>query len=210
MKKVFRAVAVVVLSFALLGAYLFLKNQEIIRKKGDKSKMTNTIQSKVLFIIAPQNFRDEELFEPKKILEETGKQIVIASKNAKEAKGTLGESIMVDKDLSEISLDEYDAIIFVGGTGSSLYFDDPVALDLAKEAYEKDKIIGAICIAPSILANAGILQGKKATAFSSEAENLKAKGAKYTGEPVTIDGKIITASGPQAAQQFGKEIAQVL
>ena len=165
---------------------------------------------KVLMIIAPKDFRDEEFFEPKEIFQKAGLQIAVASKGVKEARGLLGGSTPVDVDITQVNLNDYDAVVFVGGPGSNIYFNDSTALELAKSAYQSQKIIGAICIAPSILANAGILEGKKVTAFPSEAENLKAKGAQYTGENVAVDGKIITASGPQAARQFGEAMVKAL
>ena len=61
-----------------------------------------------------------------------------------------------------------------------------------------------------ILANAGILEGKKATVWYSEAGRIEAKGAVYVNKSVVKDGNIITASGPQAAEEFGKTIAQTL
>jgi len=165
---------------------------------------------KVLMIIAPKNFRDEELLRPKEILEKAKANVTIASKGVKTAKGMLGSSVSVDLDLSQVNVKDYDAIVFVGGTGAEVYFNDSKALKIAKEAYEQDKVVAAICIAPSILANAGILEGKQATAFPSEASNLEANGARYTGEAVTIDGRIITAKGPEAASQFGNAIAKAL
>lgn len=161
-------------------------------------------------IIAPNNFRDEELLEPKKVLEGYGTKVTIASQGVSEAKGALGATVPVDKDISEVNVDNYDAVIFVGGQGSSVYFSNSRALEIAKESYSKGKITSAICIAPSILANAGILEGKRATVFSSESSNLEEKGATYTDEDVTQDGKIITASGPQAAKEFGETIAREL
>ena len=165
---------------------------------------------KVLMIVAPKNFRDEELLRPKEILEKAKANVTIASKGVKTAKGMFGSTISVDLDLAEANVKDYDAIVFVGGTGAEVYFNDPQALKIAKEAYEQGKVVAAICIAPSILANAGILEGKKATAFPSEASNLEAKGAIYTGEAVTVEGKIITAKGPEAAVQFGNAIAKLL
>ena len=72
------------------------------------------------------------------------------------------------------------------------------------------KIIAAICIAPVTLANAGILNGKKATVFPSGKNDLIRNGAKYTGDSVTVDGNIITANGPMAAEAFGKKIVEML
>lgn len=165
---------------------------------------------KIVMIIAPKNFRDEELLQPKEILEKAGAKITIASKGVKSATGMFGTKVNVDIDISEVKLAEYDAIIFVGGTGSSIYFNDSTAHSIAKEAIAKGKVLGAICIAPSTLANAGVLKGKRATAWPSEADNLRAKGAEYTGEAVTVDGRIITAKGPEAARKFGEAIAKAL
>lgn len=167
-------------------------------------------QKKILLIIAPSGFQDKEYQEPRAILENAGYNIVVASKGVKSARSTLGTMVRVDEQLNEAKSNDFEAIIFVGGPGSSLYFNDQTALALAKEAYQKGKIVGAICIAPSILANAGILKDKKATVFSSETENLKAKGAVYTGESVTTEGKIVTANGPSAAEEFGQKILKIL
>ena len=164
----------------------------------------------ILMVIAPEMFRDEELLEPKRVFEENGINAVIASKGVKNAKGKLGAVVDVDKDIREIRAEDYDAVVFVGGPGAAIYFDDDMALKLARDAYKKCKVIAAICVAPSILANAGILKGKKATCFESQQENLKMKGAIYTGDDVTKDGKIITANGPGAAAEFGKKIMEAL
>ena len=166
--------------------------------------------AKILMIVAPEGFRDEECFEPKKVFEQNEAEVAIASKGVKEAKGKLGKSIKVDLDISEVEVADYDAVVFVGGPGAAEYFDDANALDIAKDAFEQGKVVAAICIAPSILANAGILAGKSATSYPSEKENLKAKGSVYTGEPVTVDGRIVTANGPAAAKDFGKMVLDAL
>lgn len=165
---------------------------------------------KVLFIIAPQNFRDEELLEPKAVLEQHSIQITIASKGAQQALGSLGATVSVDIDYTQAQPEQYDAIAFIGGPGSRVYFNDPIAHQLAQNAYNQNKVIAGICSAASILANAGILQGKKATSFSGEQTNLQQKGAIYTGEGVTVDGKIVTADGPRSAREFGEKIAELL
>lgn len=165
---------------------------------------------RALMVVAPKDFRDEELFEPKKILEERGIEVKVASKGVSEASGMLGGKILIDKDLTEAKIEDYDGVVFVGGTGASIYFNDPEVQSLAKEAFEKGKVVGAICIAPSILANSGILAGKRATSFPSEAENLKSKGTNYTGGEVEIDGKIVTAQGPAEAKEFGQTLAWAL
>lgn len=166
--------------------------------------------SKALLIIAPKNFRDEELFDTKAELEKAGIETTIASTTTSTATGMLGGTAKPGITINEADAKDYDAIVFVGGSGSSLYFNNAAAHKIAKEGYESGKIVAAICIAPSTLANAGLLKGKRATCYPSEAGNLKSKGANYTAKSVEVDGKIITADGPQSAKSFGRAIAQAL
>lgn len=164
----------------------------------------------ILMVIAPENFRDEELLEPKDVFENAGALVTIASKGTDSAKGSYGALVTVDLDIKEVNAEDYDAVVFIGGSGSSVYFEDETAQNLAKEAYEMGKVVGAICIAPSILANAGLLEGKRATSFPSEEKNLAGHGAVYTGSSVEQDGRIITGNGPNAATEFGQKIAEAL
>jgi len=212
MKK-FLAIGLLFLFLILLGGILVLKkekSEKISEKGGETKEMERQNLGKVLMVVAPQNFRDEEYQKPRQVLEQAGFEVEVASKGVSEAGGMFGAKATVDKDISQVNVDDYSGVVFVGGTGAAVYFEDETALTLAKTAFEKGKVVGAICIAPSILANAGILTGKKATAFSSEQANLTAKGAQYTAEAVTVEGKIITANGPQAAQEFGEKLFEVL
>lgn len=167
-------------------------------------------ENKILMIVAFFDFRDEEYKIPRGIFEKEGFSINVASSSKGEAKGKFGERVKVDFSLEEVDVEDYKAIVFVGGPGTVEYFENPLTLDLAKRAFKKEKVVAAICIAPSILANAGILKDKKATSFSSEKENLEEKGAIYTNRNVERDGKIITALGPQAAFDFAQEILKTL
>jgi protease I len=167
------------------------------------------MNKKVLMVIAPADFRDEEYFDTRKILEDAGNKVTVVNSTGQASKSMFGKIVKPDKAIHDVNAKDFDAIIFVGGSGSSVYFDNQHALNLAREFSKSDKIVAAICMAPSILANAGILNGKRATAFPSEKNNINAVGT-YTGKLVEIDGKIITGNGPQAAKEFGKKIADAL
>ena len=164
----------------------------------------------ILMIIASQNFRDEELLKPKEIFEKHGFKVVIASSSLSVSSGMLGAKVKPDIFINNLDLKEYKAVVFVGGVGAKEYFNNPVALKIARDAMKQNKVVAAICIAPRILSEAGILKGKKATVWKSEAEALKSKGAIYTGADVEIDGNIVTASGPHAAENFGNTIIKML
>jgi len=209
MKKEFLFLFLVMLISGCAQKIIEPENEFIEQHAQEVVKIDLTGKS-VLMIIAPSNFRDEELLDTKEVLESYNADVVVASKGVSKAKGSLGATVDVDLDISEINVDDYDAVAFVGGPGADVYFNDKTALKIAKDFYNNGKITAAICIAPVILANAGILDGKKATVFSTGKEDIEAKGATYTGESVTQDGRIITANGPNAAKSFGQAIAKEL
>lgn len=165
----------------------------------------------ILIIIAQHGFRDEEFDVPKRILEKKH-HVEVASETRETAVGKLGMTYKPDLTIEEAlsKIGSYDAVIFVGGPGAAHYFKNSTALSIASQAYNSGKLVAAICIAPSILANAGLLKNKKATSFPSESDNLEMKGAKYTNEDVTVDGRIVTANGPLVARQFGEMLLRML
>lgn len=167
---------------------------------------------KVLFVIAPGNFRDEELKIPKEMIEKNY-EAEIASSTTNTVKGMLGMVVKPNLLLSQAisKIDEYSAVIFVGGIGTKNYFNNSDALELAKQSAQKGKITAAICIAPIILANAGILKEKNATVWNGEfVKMLESKGAKFVSKAVVVDGNIVTANGPNAAKEFAAKIIELL
>jgi len=164
---------------------------------------------RVIMIIAPKNFRDEEYFHTRESLERRGVNVEVASLQKKATSAIDHTEVKVDKLLNEIDQD-YDAIVFVGGAGAKVYFDNENALSLAKNYYENEKVIAAICIAPLILAHAKLLQDKQATCWDGAHDELTTLGANFTGNDITVDGKIITGNGPKSAYEFGDTIADAL
>ncbi|NLW47763.1 MAG: DJ-1/PfpI family protein [Firmicutes bacterium] len=164
----------------------------------------------VAFVIAEKDFRDEEYQIPKEIMEKNGHRVITVSTTLNEAVGKLGMKVKPDNLITEINNGAIDGLIFVGGGGSSQYFGDRDAHHLAEKVYDQGKIIGAICIAPVILARAGLLKGKKATVFPDGIKELESNGAIYTGALVEVEGGLITGSGPEAAEAFGNKLASML
>lgn len=195
------------LSLLVFGCVEEEVKDEVIEEVGGDGM----VDGKVLFVIAPSDFRDEELFDTKSAVEEAGCLVVIASTSKDEAKGMLGGSAKPDILVEEANVDEYKAVVFIGGIGveKHLLYENDAVLSLAKSAYEKGKVVGAICIAPRILAKAGLLDGKKVTAFGDATTRsmLSAAKATFTDSSVEQDGEIITANGPEAAKEFGERIA---
>jgi len=164
----------------------------------------------VLMVVASRDFRDEEYREPAQALAHAKAGVVVASSSKAEATGMLGHAVTPDLLLWQVNVSKFAAVIFVGGSGASEYFDDPTAHKIARDALAEGKLVAAICIAPSTLANAGLLKNKKATCFPSERENLKQHGAKLVDQPVVHDGNILTADGPESARAFAKTLCDAL
>jgi len=167
-------------------------------------------QQKILMVIAPREFQGIEYNDSKKVFTEHGFKVVTASERAGECIEKYGAKVWAEVPIHSLNAHDYDAIVLIGGPGASQYFHDDDLIHLVQEANSAGKVIAAICIAPTILANADILRGKKATVFPSQKDALFQKGAMYTGKDVEIDGNIVTANGPDAAEEFAEEIAKLI
>ena len=165
---------------------------------------------KAALIIASQNFQDEELFGTKRVLDAAQMQTVIVSTRRGVKRGALGNPTEATIPIDRLKVQEYDAVIFIGGVGAAEYATSPTALNVARETIRNDKVLAAIGVAPTILANAGVLAGIRATSFLSEQAVLLQANAIYTGNPVEQDRLIITATGPAAAVPFGRVIVEAV
>jgi len=159
----------------------------------------------VVLVIAPEKFRDEELFIPMKALKEAGYQTLIAGTKKGKAVGMLNGTAEVEIVIEELQVDKFSGLIIVGGTGASDHLWNNSALhEIVKQTTKALKPVGSICISPVVLAKAGILRGKKATVWKSDQtiEELNKGGADYVDQACVQDGLIVTANGPKAAMEF--------
>ncbi len=168
---------------------------------------------KILMIVAPDKFRDEELNHPKEVFIREGASVTIASTSLGEAKGMFGARAKVDLLISNANYNDYDAVVVVGGMGSPEYlWEDNSLKELVINAESSGKTVAAICLSGVVLAKAGILKGIEATVYrtSESMEEFSKYGVKYVPKNVVKSGKIITADGPAAARNFGNTIADML
>ena len=177
--------------------------------------MNDFKNKKIVLIIAFRDFRDEEYFIPKEILEKNNIEVKTASAEKGTAIGVNGGEANVDILAEEINLPDFDGIIFIGGPGTLKELDNENSYKIARETISQNKILGAICISPVILAKAEVLNEKQATVWSSPMDKepiriLEQEGAIYQDKPVVIDKNIITAKGPAAAQEFAKTLVEAL
>jgi len=169
---------------------------------------------KAAIIIASENFRDEEYFITKEVLEKKGINVTTVCDKFK-AVGKFGGEAEADVLINDLNVDNFDAIIFAGGSGAVKLLDNELSYNIIRKAMIMKKIIAAICIAPTILAKSGILKGKRATVWSSGMDKTAIKIIQlndgiYERESIVIDNNIITAENAEYAQKFGETIAEML
>jgi len=173
------------------------------------------MEPRVLFIIAQNNFRDEELTIPRRVLGNAGIPSDVASLTTDTATGMFGLEVMPDVRVIDVQLDKYTMVVVVGGSGALDLAEREEVTGFVHEADQQGKLLGAICLGPTVLAQAGVLEGKRATVWSSAVsresiKTLEDNGALYVHEPVVVDGRIVTAWGPDKAQGFGEKLVEMI
>lgn len=172
---------------------------------------------KILIIIAPKNFRDEEFEVPYKKFISLGAEVTVASLKKGTASGMFGAKVEVSVTLNEINEFDFDAVIFVGGAGTPDVRTDKRAVEIAKNS-AGHQVLAAICWAPTILAKSGAVKGKKTTVWLGDDAEYGMKtsavmqkyGAEFIDKNVVEDGNIITGNGPAAAEIFATAIINKL
>lgn len=163
----------------------------------------------MVYLFLANGFEEVEAITPVDILRRAGVEVstvAVVDSSDKTVTGAHGIDITADISLTDINYDDIDAVILPGGMPGTRNLDASEDVRQAlKYCFDNDRLICAICAAPSVLGHLGFLKGKKATCFPGFERELHA--AVFTGAEVTVDGKIITADGPGAAMKFGEAIA---
>ena len=91
-----------------------------------------------------------------------------------------------------------------------MFYNDGGLFRILQDFMLQRKVVAAICSAPVVLANAGLVADRKVTVFADDKDSVEAGGAYYTGRTVEVDGQIVTANGPGAAKEFAEEILKAI
>jgi protease I len=168
---------------------------------------------KLLVVLAPERYRDEELDEPLAAFSRAGIWIDIASVRTGTCTGMLGGRAQATLTFDRARAGDYAGIVVIGGAGSPAHlWGNQDLIRLVQAFFESRKIVAAICLSPAVLARAGILRGLPATVFATpeSVHEMKAGGAALSDKPVVVSGTVITANGPAAARAFGSAIVDAL
>lgn len=165
---------------------------------------------KVLIMVG-EGVEDVEFLYPYYRFQEEDYEVnVVGSKGKETYMGKHGVPFISNLSPEEVNVDEYDAVIIPGGRAPDRMRIDKGLVKIVKEAYEKGKVIAAICHGPQMLIEADILRGKKATCWKSVKTDLRNAGATFIDAPAAVDGNIVTSRFPADLPKFCLETIKLL
>jgi 4-methyl-5(b-hydroxyethyl)-thiazole monophosphate biosynthesis len=166
--------------------------------------------AKALVFLA-SGFEEIEALTVVDILRRAGVDVTVAGLAPNVTEGKHGVKVVPDKSIDDVKVEDFDAVVVPGGNpGYKNLRKDPRVIDMVKKAFNSNKIVAAICAGPTVLSDAGILEGKACTIYPGMDEELEAGGGKPKHDIVVVDGNIITSRGPATALPFALKLAEKL
>ncbi len=165
---------------------------------------------KVLFLLHP-GFEEIEAVAPIDILRRAEVEVTVASVTSDlKVVGGRGIAIVANALLADCVNDPFDMLVIPGGPGVAALRKKPEVLYVARKFQRESKFVAAICSAPLVLLDAGMLTGHAVTSFPGDEAELRGKVRAYSQERVCVDGKLITARGPGTAEEFALTLVRLL
>ena len=166
--------------------------------------------AKALVFLA-SGFEEIETVTIVDVLRRAGIEVTVASLIPNVVKGAHAMKIVPDKNIDDVNVDDFDAIVVPGGNpGYKNLRNDPRVIIFLKKAFDSNKIVSAICAASAVLSDADILKGKNCTIYPGMEKELENGGGKPKQDIVVVDGNIITSRGPATALPFALKLAEIL
>ncbi len=171
------------------------------------------IKSARIAILSTNGFEQSELFQPKEALEAAGATVHVVSPEAGSIKGwkdgNWGDSVGVDVVLKDARHEDYDALVLPGGQmNPDILRTIPEAVGFVKAFFDADKPLAAICHAPWLLIDAGIVRDLSLTSYKSLKMDVLNAGGKWEDKAVVVDNGVITSRNPDDLDAFSRKIIE--
>ena len=165
----------------------------------------------MVYIFLADGFEEIEALTQVDYLRRAGIDITTLGIDKEFITGSKGITVKADMTIENVNADDATMIILPGGLmGVEGISTSKRAVEIIKKAYQNNTYIAAICAAPTILANLGMLKGKKCVCYPSMQTELEENGGIVCDEAVAVDGKIITARAAGASEEFAFAIIELL
>ena len=168
---------------------------------------------KRIAILATNGFEESELKSPKEAMEKEGFTVDIVSEKSGSIKawsdGNWSNDYKVDKILTEVNADQYNALVLPGGVinPDKLRINDD-ALNFVRDFFEQKKPVAAICHASWTLISAGVVEGRKMTSYKSIKDDVINAGANWVDEEVVVDEGFVTSRNPNDLPAFNSKLIE--
>jgi len=171
------------------------------------------LSSKKVAILATDGFEESELKSPREALQGAGAEVHIVSLKSGEIKswadGNWGSKYTVDKELSQVSADDYNALVLPGGViNPDKLRNDANAVSFVRDFFKAQKPVAAICHGPWLLAEADVVNERKLTSYGSIKTDLKNAGANWVDEEVVVDQGLVTSRNPDDLPAFNRKLIE--
>lgn len=168
-----------------------------------------------VMILATNGFEQSELETPRDRLRQAGATVDVVSLKKGEITGwdkkDWGSAVAVDKTLADVSVDDYDALVLPGGQiNPDLLRVEKKAVDFVRDFEATGKPLAAICHAPWLLIEAGMVDGRRITSYKSIVTDVKNAGGRWEDSETVVDGNLITARNPGDLESFSTAIIEAL
>lgn len=169
-----------------------------------------TLENRKIAILTEEGFEQVELTSPKAALKDAGATVHIISPKSGKIKAwdktNWGIEVDVDKQLDEVSPNDYDALVLPGGVlNPDKLRQNKDAVAFVAAFLKEGKPVAAICHGPQMLIETGLIKGRKLTSFPSLQTDLKNAGAEWVDEEVVVDKGLITSRKPDDLPAFNKK-----
>ena len=173
------------------------------------------LNGKTIAILATDGFEQAELFTPRDALTKAGATVKLVSLRSGEIQGfdhlNPGRTAKVDMVLKDARAEDFDALLLPGGANNpdALRIEDG-ALNFVRGFFQADKPVAAICHAPWILINAGVVKGRKLTSYKTIRMDLKNAGAEVVDQEVVVDKNLLTSRNPDDLPAFSRKLIEMM
>ncbi|MET0979811.1 MAG: type 1 glutamine amidotransferase domain-containing protein [Candidatus Saccharimonadales bacterium] len=171
--------------------------------------------TKHIAMIVHDYFEQAEMEDVRILLQQAGFAVDLIAPDKDEVHGLhhveLGDTFDVDKQLSDVEPEDYDAVVLPGGTiNADQLRVVPDALNFVESMYNSGKTVAAICHAPWVLISLDIVEGKTLTSYPTLKDDMQNAGAIWIDQDVASDGGIITSRNPDDIPAFAEAIGASL
>jgi protease I len=168
--------------------------------------------NKKVAVMITDLFEDAEYSKPAKALKDAGHELIhIGIKKGATVKGKRNkQEVRIDKAISNVSIDDFDALLIPGGYSPDKLRIHGEAVNFVKNFVKKEKPVFFICHGGQLLISADVLKGRKVTGWKSIKQDLINAGAEYIDKEVVEDDNLISSRQPQDISSFNKAIVKKL